>query len=67
MGLQTLSIASWFYDRGEPITYEKLMQTKEMGGSADPLARVQHFPLGWRWRELNPRPDEATWTFSGRS
>ena len=38
---------------------------KENGGSAE--HRVRHFPLRWRWRELNSRPTMHAQVFSGCS
>lgn len=31
VGRETLTIASWFFDHGEELTYENLMEAKEMG------------------------------------
>ena len=44
-------------------------QRTQSGGSANlrSKARVRHFPLEWRWRELNPRPTMLAQVFSGCS
>ena len=51
----------------EPEDLEYALDNLHAHGGLRTFRREFAVPLRWRWRESNPRPDEANQTFSGCS